>query len=731
MEMLENAYAILIGVGNDLPNSTKDAIALNELLIDKNIAGYPSENITILTEEDAVRGKILKAFDNLIAKTDEDSSIVLFYSGHGGTDGSTQFFIQPFDMTADNYESTWVKAEELQEKISQLKSRRLIFFLDCCHAAGVSKSVTNESALENRIGELNQADGLAQKIDDGRGMSIISSCRADERSWSAEEHDNSIFTKCLLEVLKGEHKLNFNEPFIRMSEVIKYLFKKVPEWVDIQHPYANLQMYDDFILSRVPEKLRLSISSDVYSSKLNSRSKESTDIVTSFKEEKDANNLLIFLHGFSGEASNTFGKIPILIGEDPEMKGWDIAPFGYSQNVNPDLGKNIWASVDDITRISDYLATSIKFKFGKYDRIAIVAHSLGGLVAQRAILNLDKPELDKISHLLLFATPSNGVGKENDLAKNRKFIKTLRNDWNNSFRDTVEFKFSTVAGTDDEIVTIDSSLKCFDDNYAVTMAGDHFSLVNPPIKKDIKTGEEFPKDNDTYHFILSSLTDNEFTNKYTNDAEINFLLGEYNAVINDLLPKVKELDKKSLSKLIFALEGSDRGKEALEILESHELLDKYSDLLGVLGGRHKRKYLITNKLKDGEEAIKYYSKGLEIAQNKKDDNQIYYHAINLAFMNIKLHDDRSEMRSFAQLALKSIENDPFPDMWKSATIAEAKMYLGNFDIAKEHYSKAAEKASIREKISIHLNASAGYSYLMDTSDENDDFLKFLKFNFLS
>ena len=155
MTALKNSYAILIGVGHDLPESVKDAQAVYDILSNPAIAGYKKENIALLTEKLAVRKNILEAFDNLIAKTDEDSSVFLFYSGHGGTftdndliassksgaqlkpesANSRHYFLQPNDCTIENFEKTWVRAEELKEKINQLKSRRIILFLDCCHAA--------------------------------------------------------------------------------------------------------------------------------------------------------------------------------------------------------------------------------------------------------------------------------------------------------------------------------------------------------------------------------------------------------------------------------------------------------------------------------------------------------------------------------------------------------------------------------------------------------------------
>ncbi len=133
MANLKNAHALLIGVGKDIPVTVKDAKAIRAILADPNFAGYDNENITLLTGYKATRKGIIKAFNNLISKTDENSSVMLFYSGHGGTysdntflrkehwkpeaENKKYFHLCPYDYDPVNYEETWIKAEEIREKI--------------------------------------------------------------------------------------------------------------------------------------------------------------------------------------------------------------------------------------------------------------------------------------------------------------------------------------------------------------------------------------------------------------------------------------------------------------------------------------------------------------------------------------------------------------------------------------------------------------------------------------
>lgn len=741
---LKNAYALLIGVGNDLPVTAGDAASLYQLLLDKDLAGYRPENVTLLTNELATRENILAAFDNLILKVDADSSVLLYYSGHGGTYSDNTFLKQkdwkpesenqkyfhlcPYDYDPVNYETTWVKAEEVRAKINALKSRRLIFFLDCCHAAGmVQNPILPGIALEFKA----DADGLAQNLDTGRGMSIISSCRADQKSYIMEGDNNSLYTKCMLEVLQGQDKNDHDDPFIRISEVVRYIFKTVPENHPEQNPYANLQIYDDFIVS----KTAFDAKKEETIVKVGNTTDKEVEItkkqhVENFRINENANNLIIFVHGFSGMAESTFGAIPELLMKNEKLDGWDMLPLGYAENIQPELGHNVWASTTDIQIISTYLASSIKHNYSKYKRIAIVAHSLGGLVVQEALLSLKEDALKKISHVLLFGTPSAGIpalvleqtkqDNLSELSENSDYIKKLRTQWNTQFTKGYPFSFMVVAATKDSYVPIKSSLEPFSKEYRAVVEGTHFSMVSVE-----------NENNDSFDLIIKTLTDTVFLSQFSSFEEINITLGNYDEVIKTLLPKVSDLDANGLEQLVFALEGADRSVEALSIIENSELAKNNSNVLGILGGRFKRNYLNSYQKSDGENAMRYYGKGLQIADLKNDHRQIYYLSINLAFLSLVCLNDFTAMGEYAHKALESLKKDPFNNLWKLATLGEANMYSGDFEASKIYYAQAAKMGGIREKLSIYTNAYNAYMHLMSTDNPNNDFIKFLKTNFLS
>jgi tetratricopeptide (TPR) repeat protein len=455
---------------------------------------------------------------------------------------------------------------------------------------------------------------------------------------------------------------------------------------------------------------------------------DKTPKIIDFRNEPVNNSVILFVHGFAGEAETTFGNIPQYIKEEDRMKGWDMFSVGYSSNQMPSLGIGIWAAIPDISKLGDFFNTTIRNQFAKYQQIAIVAHSMGGLVIQKAILELDTSFRNKIKYILLFGTPSNGLNKAGiikfwnrqlrDMANNGEFVTGLRKKWSETFTAGYPFEFRVVAGTDDEFVPIASSQGPFDKKYCEVVSGNHLAIVKPD-----------DKNHAGYQLIIATLTKTAFNNPFTDKEAINILLGDNSAVVEKLLPEKDKLDKKGLAKLIFALESLGKSEDAIKILEDSTLAANNSDMLGIVGGRYKRKYLGNYQAADGQKSFDYYSKALQMVTEKNDSEQIYYHAINLAFLSLIFKEDKQGMKNFAQTALDAA-NKCADNFWKTATIAEANMYIGNTDIAKEFYTKAANDAGVREKLSIYANAYTGYTALKGSFKE-DDFIIFLKGKFLS
>jgi hypothetical protein len=191
------------------------------------------------------------------------------------------------------------------------------------------------------------------------------------------------------------------------------------------------------------------------------------------------------------------------------------------------------------------------------------------------------------------------------------------------------------------------------------------------------------------------------------NKELNNLVGKYHEDVNLLGSRLKQLDKKGFKKYIFALEGTGNIDIAIKTIEESDAINNNTDLMGILGGRWKRKYLVEENVDFLNAAIKWYEKAFGLSTAANNDSQAYYHAINLAFLYLMRDEsDLADCKIMAQLALDHCEKSSQDDYWEVATKAEAYLYLNNFEESKKLYIEAIEKCNhdIRSTSSMMINA---------------------------
>ncbi len=200
-----------------------------------------------------------------------------------------------------------------------------------------------------------------------------------------------------------------------------------------------------------------------------------------------ADRAIVFLHGFLGHAQNTWGSFPDILMTVEELKPWDMFGIGYSSSLRFDVGQ-IWSADANLEMLGYYLRTMLAVRpLSEYRSIALVAHSMGGLVAQQALL--DPQTRGQVSHLFMFGTPSMGVGKANpfrganrqarDMATGSAFITNLRAAWPDVYGDGTAFSLRVVAGERDAFVLPASSIEPFPNDTRFVVPGDHATMIKP------------------------------------------------------------------------------------------------------------------------------------------------------------------------------------------------------------------------------------------------------------
>ena len=404
--------------------------------------------------------------------------------------------------------------------------------------------------------------------------------------------------------------------------------------------------------------------------------------LTEIRGNLSCQRAVVFLHGFSGDKNDTWDRLPSLLGT--AVTDWDIYTLGYATTFLPDL-LGVWSADPDIPILATMLTTQASIDpLRRYRSLAVVAHSMGGLVVQRALLD-DAGLAGRTKKVILFGTPSAGLRKASwvafwkrqlrNMATGSEFISTLRQDWAARFEPESGFDLMVVAGERDQFVPSESSLGPFRRSLQFVVSGDHTSMVRPT-----------DADSATVRLLVSALSDApgavETTAPLTLAAEIP------DVTASDLVEAGgSEMSEPDVVRAALALERDDKRDEAMALLHRYQTLG--TDVQGTLAGRIKRMWIENENVGFAQHALTLYQEALDVARSRGDGKQIYYLSINVAFLEFVAFDNVEKAREMAELALEHASLAEV-DAWSVATQAEANLYLGSHDLALDFYRRMLE-----------------------------------------
>lgn len=211
-----------------------DARDVAAVLGSPQYCGYDPENITQLIDGAATRTAVLAGLRDLAERTGPDDTACIYFSGHGALiEGAEESSLLTVDCVASDLSGTSISASELSDAIYQIEARRLIVFLDACHAAGAGtlKSATSIDRLGTGF-----SDKTLTRLAVGTGRALMASSRSSETSLIMGNACNSAFTAALLEGLRGAADRH-GEGVIKVFDLFEYVAQQVPYVTgDAQHP---------------------------------------------------------------------------------------------------------------------------------------------------------------------------------------------------------------------------------------------------------------------------------------------------------------------------------------------------------------------------------------------------------------------------------------------------------------------------------------------------------------
>ncbi len=216
--------ALVIGINDyqdaaieDLRFAEADAQAVHEILVDPLRGGFATGDVTLLLGNQATTRNMRIALDDLAKSADDETFVLLFFSGHGVNLGGEACWVTQ-DAEAAHLGATAVTNDMLRKWLDGVRSKRLVVLVDACHAAATLK--TGEKALPS-VEDL-------QKLYRGEGRVILNSCDPKQKSHEDASLGHGIFTAALRDALMGRADEAGNRDGVNsMDEVWAYVSRDV------------------------------------------------------------------------------------------------------------------------------------------------------------------------------------------------------------------------------------------------------------------------------------------------------------------------------------------------------------------------------------------------------------------------------------------------------------------------------------------------------------------------
>lgn len=228
--------------GEDLPTIERALLVAHRLdaalprcqprrqFIAPRLCGYPPHQITLLHNAAATRSALLAALDSLAATTGPDSTVVIYYAGHGDYGADSKYYLTTHDSRREGdriAQASGLCDDELLTKVRTIPAKRLLLLFNACHAGALSpnRSVAPPIALGSDPLPEETLDAL---LATGEGRIIITACRPQQRSWVGNGQ-LTLFTQALVEGLRGQGYVANCNGYISAFGLYEHLYASVKE----------------------------------------------------------------------------------------------------------------------------------------------------------------------------------------------------------------------------------------------------------------------------------------------------------------------------------------------------------------------------------------------------------------------------------------------------------------------------------------------------------------------
>ena len=238
-------YAVVVGISDykdpkipDLKYADADAQAFYDFITSPIGGNFNKENVLLLKNEQATLKNVKLAITNFLKKAIDTDFVVIFMACHGEPepDRPNNIYLLMHDSELDSLSATAYHMENINTDMKRyISAKRLIFFADACHSAGLTEGTVGTRGFSNTVNI-----ALSELKSTREGWGIVSASRAGEVSMESSQWGggHGAFTHYLLEGMKGKADVEGNKNgIVTLAESFDFLDDKVKRATqNAQHP---------------------------------------------------------------------------------------------------------------------------------------------------------------------------------------------------------------------------------------------------------------------------------------------------------------------------------------------------------------------------------------------------------------------------------------------------------------------------------------------------------------
>lgn len=181
----------------DLEFAAKDAADFRDALDAVAAKRYRTVTTRLLIDRQAGRQAVLQGLEWLATEAASDDVVIVFLAGHGAHDDEGRYYFIAHDGNVARLAQTAVSENDLRRALAAIRGR-IVLFADTCHAGSVTTTATLSRDHARLADELRAPEN---------GVIVLASSTRSEESLEMRSLGNGIFTKALVEGLRGRADL--------------------------------------------------------------------------------------------------------------------------------------------------------------------------------------------------------------------------------------------------------------------------------------------------------------------------------------------------------------------------------------------------------------------------------------------------------------------------------------------------------------------------------------------